>query len=167
MQRAAAYQAYYEMMPLRKRSLAARAGHAPVSQGGVRPAGRVLRPRHPPVPHRPAERRRHQAARRRGPAADEHAPRQAAARLAGGWPDRLDRYLERGPPAAEEPVRGPPAGKGPEDPAGREDRELRRRHPEVRPLHLLQVGQTPVLEAVPAGVQKSEADCQHPEERVG
>ena len=44
--RANAYQAYYEMMPLRHTSLPQRAAHAALSQGVVRPAGRIPGARH-------------------------------------------------------------------------------------------------------------------------
>ena len=52
-----AYQAYYEMMPLRGTSLPHGPGHAAVSHAVVRPAGRVPGARHAAVSHRPAQRR--------------------------------------------------------------------------------------------------------------
>ena len=52
-------------------------------KASLRPAGRVPRARHAPVPHRPAERRRRRPAlRRRALAPAEHAARRAAAALA-------------------------------------------------------------------------------------
>ena len=55
--RANAYQAYYEMMPLRRRSLP-RGPHMELYRTvTVRPAGGVPGARHPAVPHRPAQRR--------------------------------------------------------------------------------------------------------------
>ncbi len=65
LRRANAYQAYYEHMPLRRTSLAARPGHAALPASHLRPAGRVRDARHAPVPHRSAQRRRQETADRR------------------------------------------------------------------------------------------------------
>ena len=64
LRRAAAYQAYYEHMPLRPASHSARPGHAALSRVHVRTLAAFLRARHAAVPHRPALRRRQQGALR-------------------------------------------------------------------------------------------------------
>ena len=62
--RAAAYQAYWEHMPLRRDALPRGAGHAPLPAAHLRRPRGDERARHPPVPLRPAVRRG--PARRRG-----------------------------------------------------------------------------------------------------
>ena len=59
LRRAAAYQAYYETMPLRACGVAHRPRHAHVSPPAVRQPDRPERARHAAVPHRPGVRRRH------------------------------------------------------------------------------------------------------------
>ena len=66
LRRAAAYQAYYETMPLAARRIADRPEHADVSPAAVRHADRHERARHASVPQRPGVRRRRRHRLRRG-----------------------------------------------------------------------------------------------------
>ena len=79
-ERGAAYQAYFEHMPLRLSALP-RAARCALPAPALRRPRRVQRARHAPVPHRPALRRRRAAALRRRlrPGRDD------AGRRAGGW----------------------------------------------------------------------------------
>ena len=72
LRRAAAYQAYYETMPLRASALPVRQPHAPLSPPAVRQPDRPQRPRHAAVAlgsgvrRRRADRLRRARSRRRG-----------------------------------------------------------------------------------------------------
>ena len=101
--RANAYQAYYEHLPLRDARRARGATRSSCTAAcRFGQAGRPPRARHPPVPHRPALRRRPQArsARRRSiPAATMTGAEQERWLLRG--PGALRRRLERARPAGD------------------------------------------------------------------